>query len=43
MLREAAALERAENVESAWVAVPSGDIDDAKEHVALERHSRAIE
>jgi len=41
MLREAGAVERAEDAESAWLAVLSGDIDDVTEHVALERRSRS--
>ena len=41
MLREAAAVEQAEDVETAWLAVLAGDIDDVREHVALERRFRS--
>jgi hypothetical protein len=41
MLREADAVQCAEDVESAWLAVLAGDIDDVGEHVASERRMRA--
>jgi hypothetical protein len=41
MLGEADAVQRAEDVESAWLAVLAGDIDDVAEHVAIERRMRA--
>jgi hypothetical protein len=42
MLREAAAAQLVEDVETAWLAVLAGDIDDVREHVALERRFRSV-
>jgi hypothetical protein len=40
MLRDAGATRRAWELDTAWLAVLAGDIDDLKGHVALERASR---